>query len=263
MPTSIVVGGREALLFEAADVPSRATLLHLHGGGFRQGAPEISSAFAEALVRRCGLSVYALRYRLAPEHPFPAGLSDAWSALEALRQLHGDRPLIVCGDSAGGGLAAGLAAINGSREDMLIDGLVMLSPWLDLTVSAPTYRSNAASDPLFSADTAETAALLYLQGTPADHPLASPLHASVHGFPPTLIVTGRGEVLLEDSIRMDARLRAEGVQSTLEVIAGMDHVAVTRGLTLPGAAQCLDHVTHFIDRLIDTINAAPRGAHFS
>jgi len=256
-PSPVIVGGCEALHFQPAKGATRAVLLALHGGGFRQGAPEIGSAFYAALADRCGASVFALRYRLAPDHPFPAGLADGWQALRAVGCEHTGLPILVCGDSAGGGLAAGLGILAKQDAETRLDGVILLSPWLDLTVTAAAYASNAATDPLFSRAMAVAAANLYLQGESPEHPLASPLHADLRGYPPTLVTVGSGEVLRDDSVAFAAKLRSNGVASRLEIIEGMDHVAVTRGLSLPGSAACFEHVVGFIDGVIASEGEAP------
>lgn len=243
-PAEVALGGRRALRFRPEGAV-RGTLFHLHGGGFRIGAPEMVGPLAEALADRCGVEVVAPQYRLAPEHPFPCGLADALAALMALRQAVGNSPLIVSGDSAGGGLAAALAVHGGVR----IDGLMLLSPWLDTTVTAPSFTRNAA-DPLFPREAALAAAALYLQGQDPAHPLASPLLADLHGFPPTLTSVGTGEALCDDALRLHAKLTALGVPSRLLAIDGMDHVAVTRGFDLPGARETLEAMVAFVaDRL--------------
>ena len=106
-PVETNFSGLRTLRFRAEGKP-RGWMLQLHGGGFRIGRPEFESLFAEVLVNRCGIEVVVPQYRLAPEGPFPAGLTDALAALTALRAEIGDAPLIVGGDSAGGGLAASL-----------------------------------------------------------------------------------------------------------------------------------------------------------
>ena len=185
------------------------------------------------------------QYRLAPEEPFPAGLNDALAALAALRDEIGDARLIVSGDSAGAGLAAAIGVLAAAGRTPRIDAIVLLSPWLDLTVSAPAYAENAA-DPLFSLASAEVAAELYLQGLDPRHPLASPLFAPVRGFAPTLVSVGTGEVLRDDALRFHAKLVAAGVDARLSAIEGMDHVAVVRGLGLPGAAETFEAISAFI-----------------
>ena len=245
-PAETTLAGLRCLRFTPAGTP-RGHVLQLHGGGFRIGRPEFESLFAEALAARCGVEVMVPQYRLAPEGPFPAGLSDALAALTALRDEIADAPLIVGGDSAGGGLAAGLGLLAPER----IDGLVLLSPWLDLRVSAGSYAANAATDPMFSKESADVAAELYLQGFDPAHPLASPLLAPIAAFPPTLISVGTGEVLYDDARQFHARLQAIGAETTLSAVPDMEHVAVIRGLSMPGAPETFAAVAAFVEGVLN------------
>jgi acetyl esterase/lipase len=203
--------------------------------------------FAAALAARCGVSVVCAAYRLAPDHPFPSGLADASAPLLALPD-ETDLPIILSGDSAGGGLAASLTALS-VADARPPAGLIALSPWLDLTVTSPDYETNAATDPLFSRASAEEAAELYLQGFPADHPLVSPLFGPVGGFPPTLVSYGLEEVLADDGRRFHAKLLAAGVASQECAVAGMEHVAVTRNMALTGSAETFAAICAFVDGL--------------
>ena len=248
-PLETTLAGRRCLRFK----PERALkgyVLQLHGGGFRIGRPEFESLFAEALANRCGVEVVVPQYRLAPEGPFPAGLIDAHEALKALRDEVGDAPLIVGGDSAGAGLAASLGVLTAAEGGPRIDALVLLSPWLDLRVMAKSYETNAASDPMFSTESASIAAELYLQGFDPEHPLASPLLAPITAYPPTLISVGTGEVLRDDSLLFHDKLLAADIDSRLSAIDGMEHVAVVRGLTMPGAAETFEAVAEFVDEIL-------------
>lgn len=243
------IAGLRALRFSPDGEP-RGWVLQLHGGGFRIGRPEFEAPFSEALAARCGVEVIVPQYRLAPEGPFPAGLKDGLAVLEAMRKDIGDAPLIVGGDSAGAGLAASLGVLAGSQ----IDALVLLSPWLDLTVSAPAYDENAATDPMFSRESAQIAADLYLQGFDPRHPLASPLSADITSYPPALISVGTGEVLRDDSLRFHDKLQAAGLDSRLCAIDGMEHVAVVRDMNLTGSAETFEAVTAFVDKIIEGRN---------
>lgn len=240
-PLETELAGRRCLRFAPEGEP-RGTLLQLHGGGFRIGRPEFESLFAEALAGRLGIEVVVPQYRLAPEAPFPAGLIDALECFDALRAEVGAAPLIVGGDSAGAGLAASLGLLRPGE----IDALVLLSPWLDLRVTAASYAQNAASDPMFSTESASVAAELYLQGFDPMHPLATPLLAEIANYPPTLISVGNGEVLRDDSLLFHAKLLAAGIDAHLVAIDGMEHVAVVRGLDLPGSAETFEAVCQFI-----------------
>lgn len=243
-PVEVMLGGRRTLRFRPEGLV-RGTMMHLHGGGFRIGGPEMEGPLAEALADRLGIEVVVPQYRLAPEHPFPSGLSDALSALSALRGEIGDAPLVVSGDSAGGGLAAALA-VQGSVR---IDGLILLSPWLDTTVTAPSFAENTG-DPMFSKQSADIAAGLYLQGQDPRHPLSSPLFAEFDRFPPTLISVGLEECLRDDSLRMHEKLTDLGLRSELLAIAGMEHVAVVRSMAMPGARETFEAMVSFIGNLL-------------
>ena len=233
--------------------PPRATVMHWHGGGFRLGSPEYAAPFAQSLADACNVEVICPEYRLAPEHPFPAGHNDGMAAIFGMLALmeaeQRPRPLILSGDSAGGGLAAGLALRCG-RLGIPLAGLVLLSPWLDLTVSSPCYHANAGSDPLFSLEAARDGAGQYLQGHSARDPLASPLFAALTDeasvFPHSYVSVGKGEVLAGDSQAFHAGLAAAGQWHILSVIAGMEHVAVMRGRDLVGAARNFSEVTDFL-----------------
>jgi acetyl esterase/lipase len=236
------IAGIRAIRFAVA--APRALVVHFHGGGYRLGRPEAAGRFARALADRCGVEVVCPEYRLAPEHPFPAALADG---LAVVRALAADcpLPLILSGDSAGGGLAASLVAMC-RPETPPIAGLALHSPWLDLSVSAASYRENATSDALFSADAARRSAAAYLQGHPAEDPRASPALGRLEGFPPTLVTVGTGEVLRDDARIFARRLEEARVEVHLAEIEGMDHTAIVRGSSLPGADRALAMTANFV-----------------
>ena len=241
----ISLGGVRTLCFEPPDAPC-LTVLHLHGGAFRIGAPEMIAPFAAALATRAHARVICPAYRLAPEHPYPAALSDAQNVLQALDGA-ALGPLVVSGDSAGGGLAASLTSLA-IAAGASPAGLILLSPWLDLTLASTCYEANAATDALFSRLAAQTASALYLQNTSAHEALVSPLFADVSAFPPTLISVGSEEVLADDGRRFHQRLAASGVQAVLSEHSGMEHVAVTRSFGLVGAAETFAAIVGFLEK---------------
>ncbi|MEJ6010847.1 alpha/beta hydrolase fold domain-containing protein [Novosphingobium aquae] len=218
----------------------RGRVLHFHGGGYRLGMPEMDCPFGEALADACGVEVLLPRYRLAPEHPFPAGLYDGLAAFDA---MPANVARLISGASAGGGIAAAIPSLRSGKSA----GLILHSAWLDLSVTALSYDANAECDPLFSRTSAEAAAALYLQGADPAHPLASPLLADPAAFPPTLISVGSGEVLIDDARSMAARL---GGKARLLEVSGMDHVAVTRDAEAPGAVGVFAATCAFIEERI-------------
>ncbi len=244
-PEEVQIGGVRCLHFSPSRRP-RGTILHLHGGAFRIGCPEQIAPFALALAQACAVTVICPAYRLAPEHPFPAGLNDGLAVLRPLAE-GATGPLILSGDSAGGGLAASLAALA-HRAGIPLAGLALLSPWLDLTVTDPAYTTNAATDPLFSAEAAREAATLYLQGHPPSDPLASPLLGEVSGYPPTYLNVGTGEVLAGDARALRDRLEQEGVPVAFHAVDGMEHVAATRDRGLVGSEEAFAGLVGFVEQ---------------
>jgi epsilon-lactone hydrolase len=223
----------------------QATLLWFHGGGFRLGSARRSKTFGERLATATAARVVLVDYALAPEHPFPAALHDA---VEAFEEAGARWPgaLVVGGDSAGGGLATALTVAAERAGAASPAGLVLLSPWCDLTVSAPSYEANATTDPLFSAASATEASALYLQGWDAHDPLASPLLAKITGFPSTLIFVSTDEVLLDDTRRLTDVLANAGTEVAAHYVPGVRHVWPTLELDHPASLATLQEIGRFV-----------------
>jgi len=229
----------------------RAALIHLHGGGYRLGTARASAAFGARLASATGATVALADYRLAPEHPFPAALLDALAVYQALAAEVGSTP-VVAGDSAGGGLAVAVALACRRSAVPMPSGLVLFSPWADLTVSAPTFAANAATDQLFSATSAGEAAAAYLQGHDPADPLVSPVFADADelaDLAPTLVFAGGEEVLLDDALALVGALARAKVSVEAHLVAGMQHVWPTLFPDLPESAAALQAVARFVGRL--------------
>lgn len=221
--------------------------IYFHGGGYRMGAPEGWLTLARGLAAAANARVVLPDYRLAPEHPFPAALHDAIAVYVGTRKSSG-LPVIVGGDSAGGGLAAALGAACPAADPAVPDALVLMSPWLDLTLAADTFSSRAESDLYFPIASAREAATTYLQGHDPRDPLASPLFANVERFPPTLLLAGSQEALLGDSLRFAEVLALAHRDVTLHVVAGMQHVWPVMSPELPESAAAVETIGLFIRR---------------
>jgi acetyl esterase/lipase len=211
------------------------------------GSAAASTAFASRLARATRRLVMVVEYRLAPEHPFPAGLTDAAAVYEQVLRTS-DAPLLL-GDSAGGGLAAALTVAAAGTGLPPPAALVLLSPWLDLSCTAPTFQSRAATDQLFSLGAAREAATMYLQGHDAVDPLTSPLRAELAEWPPTLLMASTDEVLLQDSISFAALLALSGNDLTCWFRRGVPHAWPAVFPDLPESTMALAAVEAFASRL--------------
>jgi monoterpene epsilon-lactone hydrolase len=242
-----VVGGVATVVCQPPSATS--TLLYLHGGGYRLGTPRSWVAFASRLAAATASRVVIADYRLAPENPFPAALHDVVAVYDALR--HQEGPLVVAGDSAGGGLAVALVAACLLSGHAVPDGLVVMSPWVDLTLTSPTFQTRATTDQLFSHGSAVEAAQAYLQGVDPGDPLASPLFADLGGFPPTLVFAGGAESLLGDGLGLATRLVEAGVSVEAHFPAGMQHVWPTLFPELPESKAAAATIVRFVTATVD------------
>jgi len=221
--TAATVGGIVGEWMIADGVPTIATLLYLHGGGYFACTPQthrpVTASFALA-----GFATFAPEYRLAPEHPFPAGLEDAIAAYRGLLETRVPRQLVIAGDSAGGGLSMALMLSLRDRGIPLPAAAALFSPFVDLAATGESARINSARCAMFGSESFGRAAQYYLGDRDRRTPLASPLYADLHGLPPLLIHVGADETLLDDSRRLAERAQQAGVKTALKIWPAVPHV---------------------------------------
>ena len=200
-------------------------ILYLHGGGYTCGSLEYAKGFAATLASQCGVRVFCAAYRLAPENPYPAAVDDA---LEAYRYLlkkgYAPRQILLCGESAGGGLIYALCLRLRQEGLELPRGLIGISPWVDLTGSGQSYETNRDNDPSLTQELLEFYAKCYTTD-PAD-PLCSPVFGDLTGFPPSLLFAGGDEILLDDARALHEKLVQSGCRSTLHIAPERWHAYV-------------------------------------
>ncbi|MBM4258690.1 MAG: alpha/beta hydrolase [Deltaproteobacteria bacterium] len=243
----VKIGGCAAEWLRAPGTNAQRAILYLHGGGYVMGSPNTHRSLGGEVSRASQAAVLMLDYRLAPESPFPAAIDDGVAAFEWLI-AQGFKPqnLAIAGDSAGGGLAAATLLALRDRKLPLPKAAVCISPWSDMTCSNESYKTRAEADPMVTPDGIGGMAGLYLQGADAKNPLASPNFADWRGLPSLLIHVGRDEVLLDDSIKMNEKAKAAGVDSTLEIWDDMIHVWHAFHPMLPEGKQGIERVGGFL-----------------
>jgi acetyl esterase/lipase len=238
----------------------QSVILYFHGGGYISCSPASHRAITANLARLTGQRVFALDYRLAPEHPFPAAIDDAEAAYDWLLHDQGVSPQYTtfAGDSAGGGMVIAVMLRLQSHGKPLPSGAVCFSPWLDLTGHCD-YR-NAESCAMFRAGDVESFATLYLGNASAEHPEASPLFGDLAGLPPVLIQASSTELLLDDAEKFQTKALAAGVRSRLSIYPGLPHVwQITVGI-MPESRIALQEAADFITANLHAgtqANAAP------
>lgn len=203
--------------------PGKAILYH-HGGGHAFGSALSHRHLVARLAEAAGAIAFNMDYALAPELPFPAGLEDAVRAWTYVRsQGFNTQDIVVAGESAGGNLT--LALLLNLRElgEPMPAAAYLLSPWVDLSQSGPSYEVCAKRDPMVTREALQAMADMYCGGRSPSDPLISPLNADLGGLPSLLIQAGGDEVLLSDSTRLADRAALAGVEVTLRVWPRMVH----------------------------------------
>ena len=236
------VGGVAGEWARPADAPTRdGSVLYLHGGAYCVGAPSTHRALTARLARATGMALFAADYRLAPEHPFPAAVEDALAAYRALRERG---PVVVAGDSAGGGLALALAIALRDAGEPLPASLLLLSPWVQMTAER-VPASPPRGEAMLSVAWAQACAALCLRDTPPTHPWASPLGADLRGLPPVLIQAGTDELLHGQALALHDALAAAGVAVRCEITPQRWHVFQLHGGALKSADDAIDRLALF------------------
>lgn len=243
--------GIDAIGVRCGDVLEDAALLYFHGGGYVFGAPETHKAMLARLSAEAGLAAVLPRYRLAPEHPFPAAADDARAAWDGLVAT-GVSPerIILGGDSAGGGLALSLLA-SLARDGIRPAGCFAFSPLTDLTFSGASMTENAAADVVLPASRSREMAEYYLSGADPTDPRAAPLFADFSGAPPVWLTVGDTEILRDDTLRLTDRLLAQKVAVTLEVRRNHPHVWPIFQTFLPEARDTLAELGAWIRQVLE------------
>ena len=225
-------------------------LLFFHGGGFCSGSILSHRRMVSEAGRSAGTRTLAVRYRLAPEHPFPAALDDALTAWRFLRN-HGiaAAQIAVGGDSAGGALTVALIVRLLENKGELPGCAWLVSPWTDLSMSGASLINKESVDPILHRGYLGELAAAYVPAFVArTDPRISVLNAKLDCLSPTLIQVGSAETLLDDSTRFAAAAGNAAVPVTLEVWPHMIHAWHLWNAHLEPARRALNNAGSFIRR---------------
>tara|TARA_Y100001934_G_scaffold260162_1_gene332119 strand:- start:6043 stop:6930 length:888 start_codon:yes stop_codon:yes gene_type:complete len=241
------LGGVPTVRFAGEGTDESRAMLYLHGGGYTLGGIVTHLAITSRLALAAGCPVYALDYRLAPEHPFPAPVDDAVAGFRALvaSGVAADR-IAIAGDSAGGGLTlACMLALRDAGDAMPACG-VPISPWTDITGETGWAHADDAVDPMIKPADLHRMTRDYMQGQDAKQPLASPLFGDLAGLPPLLVQVGTAEILLTDSTQLSEKARAAGVDVTLHIEDGAPHVWHHFTPLMPEGVAAINQAADFV-----------------
>jgi acetyl esterase/lipase len=246
-------GGVPVEILSPAGRPPAATLVHVHGGGFTVGSALMGLGWGGALSLALDLEVVLPDYRLAPEHPFPAALDDVTAVVTEVLATSVPGRVALSGDSAGGNLAL-IASLDAAQRGTPPASLLLLSPWLDLSVDRTADRALLERDPMLDPAWLAASAQVYAPGGLRD-PRVSPLLGSLDGLPPTLVQGGSDDVLAPDALRL-AALRPDAVSLSVATPLWHDFALQVGALRAADEALVLsiDHLARTLDLTPSTTN---------
>jgi len=236
---------------EVDGVAADQVMLLIHGGGFSMGSARAHRSYASHLSAACGLRVLSIDYRLAPEHMFPSAHEDCLTAWNELLD-DGVKPekIVICGDSAGGGMALALSVKLRNMKAAQPACIVLVSPWADMTASGQSYHDPEILDPISSRDMALGMAATYLGEADPSDPAASPTHAKLHDLPAVIIVAGSREVFLDDARSIERSISAAGGKAILKIWPNMIHQFPLHVSALDEAEAAIHEIGFFVTERI-------------
>ncbi|MGN0435706.1 MAG: alpha/beta hydrolase [Wujia sp.] len=239
-------------LVSRKDCANGKVVLQLHGGGYVGAFKNIYRTMAGLYSEVSnGAAVLTIDYRVAPENPFPAALEDAYEAYHWLLDSgYRGTDIVFAGDSAGGGLVLCLCHYLKGKGEQLPAGIVVMSPWTDLTCSGESYTENHECDALFgNEDENFLKHSPYIGQEDPRNPLISPLFGDFTGFPPMLIQVGTNEMLLSDSKVLAEKVKAAGCKVRYTEYEGMFHVFQMGAKLMPESQKAWVEVGKFFDAI--------------
>lgn len=198
-------------------------IFYLHGGAYIHGAGMTGAYMGAPLAGHAGMRMFAVNYRMPPDHPFPAGLNDAVDAYQMVLERFRPEKIAVAGGSAGGGLAAALILKVRDLGLPMPGACVLATPESDLTESGDSFETNIHVDVVASQRLTDSIAL-YADGHDLRDPYLSPLFGDfTKGFPPTFLNCGTRDLFLSNTVRMHRALRNAGIDADLNIWEAMPH----------------------------------------
>jgi acetyl esterase/lipase len=209
---------------EPRDGPSGDTILYIHGGAYVRDVQSAQWSFVERLVHRTGARVVAPLYPVAPEHTWRDAFALVAPLYERLVAQVGPERLTVLGDSAGGGMTLALMQQMRDRGCPLPACLVLLAPWLDVTLSDPSQAGIAGRDPMLDIPGLVAAGRWYAGDLDPRDPRISPINGSMRDLPPIALFTGTRDLVHPDSRRLRDKAAREGVRLDYHEYPDLFHV---------------------------------------
>ena len=224
-------------------------LVHVHGGCYVLNPGEAALPEAILMAGFGHYKVVAVDYRMPPDAYFPAALDDAMTVWKAAVKTTDPKNMAIFGGSAGGALTLEMVLRAKSDGLPLPAAIAPGTPMSDVTKVGDSFETNKLVDNvLVSPDGfCDAATVFYAGGHDLKDPLLSPVYGDMHGFPPTILTTGTRDLLLSNTVRVHRKLRAAGVEASLQVYEGQSHAQYYRDDRTPETKEAFEEIAAFFD----------------
>jgi epsilon-lactone hydrolase len=222
-------------------------LVHMHGGCYVLSGGEAATSEGIYMAAFGHYKVLSVDYRRPPDAPYPAALDDGMTVWKAALKMAEPRNMGIFGTSAGGALT--LAMVLRAKQDKLpLPGAIASgTPMSDLTGVGDTFAANAMVDNVLVGfdGRCDKMARLYANGHDLKDPMLSPVYGDMHGFPPTILISGTRDLLLSNTVRVHRKLRQAGVRADLHVYEGQSHAQYMRDANAPETREAFEEIAKF------------------
>ena len=219
-------------------------LVYIHGGCFLLGGINSHKPLVSHMVNRMAIPGLFIDYGLAPEKPYPHGVNDLVNVIRKFVETNPNKKLILAGDSAGGGLIVTAIPRLMEIKSESIEMCVLLSPWVDLSCASKSYDDNSDIDPVLNpAEMLNFASAYMVDSTLTE---ANPIERLESQFPPTLILVGTNEILIDDSRKTHAKILKQQKKTKLSIYEGQTHVWLMDSIESEATVSALDEIAKFI-----------------
>jgi epsilon-lactone hydrolase len=226
------------------EINTNKLLIYLHGGCFVLGSVKSHQSLVSHLSEHLALPILFIEYGLAPEKPFPSAIDDIENVYkQALSEYH-DYKIIFMGDSAGAGLAISVLSRLTKKGIKLPANLVMLSPWIDLTCQNNSFIENKDHDPILTKKALQNYTSMYVGNAKLSD--ANPIESIKGRFPPTLILVGSGEILLDDSKSIYNKIADHQKKAKLTIYENQNHVWMLENVHSEESKKTIREIKEFI-----------------
>jgi monoterpene epsilon-lactone hydrolase len=232
--------------FNKTDIkPKNKIIIYLHGGCFVLGSINSHQALVSHFADILGTSMLFIEYSLAPENPFPSAINEVLKVYQFLLLKNQIQDIIFMGDSAGAGLSMSVISTLNKKNIIKPKQLVMLSPWVDLSVSGNSITDNADTDPILTKEQLQKFTSLYLGNNKLSD--ANPIETIFGEFPPTLILVGSSEILLDDSKMIYSVIAEKQTITKLKIYENQNHVWLLDNIHSEPSKNAIEEINNFIN----------------